>query len=184
MLGHFELEPGSEGECLSHRECGKEDIILHHIGSVPLETLLINWHFIIEQNVARQPGVCRRCDSVGENVEEGGLACTRGTHDKGRLAWGREPRHTLHDLKSLSGASTSRFLSWRTLDLGFKPDILPSELNGLLAPLFGRLYELDWVYVSSSSQGHATNAHGFGVLGRGFLVIQVARIRDVTRRRQ
>ena len=99
------------------------------------------------------------------------------------MAWCREPRHTLHDLKSLGGASTSRLLSGGRLDLGLEPDVLPTELNRLLAPLFSLLYELDWVYVCPGGQGHAADAHGFGVLGGGFLV-EVARIGNVTGRRE
>jgi hypothetical protein len=67
---NLELQSGGESECLTYGEGCEEDVILHDICRILLESLLVNRNLVVEENITGESGGRRRGHSISQDVEQ------------------------------------------------------------------------------------------------------------------
>lgn len=135
LFWNLKLETGSEGECFSDGKVLIKHIILHDVGSITSEGLLVARHLVVEEQSTTEVSVVSQGATVTQDVKEGGLTCTGGTHNVQRLTWHGIAVSILNDLQSLHLGAEFGLLLRSSKNGNLKLNVSPGELDGSLASL-------------------------------------------------
>lgn len=128
-----QLETGCEGKRLFHGKVREKNIVLHDVGSVTRESLLIKRNLIVEKDRSADSRLVDQFNTIGQDIQQRGLAGTRGTHNIRGLAWRCVASSSLNDLLAAVSLASSNDLLFALLNLNLEADVVPAELDWVLA---------------------------------------------------
>lgn len=128
-----QLEAGCEGKRFFHGKVGEKNVVLHNVGSVTRESLLVKRNLIVEKDSSADRRLVDQFYTIGQNIQQRGLAGTRGTHNIRGLAWRCEACRSLNDLLAAVVLASSKFLLFALFDLNLEADVVPAQLDWVQA---------------------------------------------------
>jgi len=133
LFAPLQLQTGRKCKGLVHGEVREQDIVLHNVGGVSGECLLVNGDAVVKQNISRYLCLVDQSDTIGKDIQQRSLSSSRSTHDVGGLAGGSITRAFFADLLALDTATCLGLLCLGAGDLDLEEDLGEGNLDGVLA---------------------------------------------------
>ena len=155
LLSNWGLQSKTSGESerLQARKVGEENIVLHDVGGVASEGVLVNWNLIVEHNGAGKLCLVDEGNTVGENVEQRSFTGTGGTKDISGYTGCAIARAVFDNHFATVLCTAGHFgLLLAVLDFDLELNVLPAELDWVFAEFLCVFNEFLHISVSSSCE--------------------------------
>ena len=136
----FQLKSSCKCKCFSHSEVFEQNVILHYIGTISLESVFIDRDLIVEKYGSRNHGIILQAElAICKYVQKTCLSSSRSSHNEGGLARSCKTWDTFKNCLSLhvSDGWIHFPLLLCCLNIDLKEDILPRKLDWLFAKRLG-----------------------------------------------